>query len=396
MSNKKILYLTHDGLTDPLGESQILPYLTGLADRGFSITIISCEKKEAYRKGSFRVQDQCSRCKIRWIPLKYFTFPPVLAAAYNAYQIRSQTLKEFKRHRFQIVHCRSYLPAMVGLFLKSRFGVKFFFDMRGFWADERKESGLWPSYNPVFLLLYWYFKKIEKKLIKHSDHIVTLTFEAQKEIETWRISSSPVTVIPTCVDISLFDPDNISLADQIQLRNRLGISSSTYVLTYLGSWGTWYLIDEMLHFFQLLRKRVPESLFLVISNNPKEVVQLDGMIIVKATRLEVPIFLSLANASVFFIQPSFSKKGSAATKMAELLAMRIPIVTNAGWGDTNRLVFDHKGGFLVNDFSDASMNVAISQLLEAKHEESLRQIATAYFDLRKGIDEYNRIYSSLI
>ena len=40
----KILYLTYDGLTDPLGQSQVLPYLIELSKNN-EIHIISCEKK---------------------------------------------------------------------------------------------------------------------------------------------------------------------------------------------------------------------------------------------------------------------------------------------------------------------------------------------------------------
>ena len=40
----KILYLTYDGLTDPLGQSQILPYLIKLSLDN-EIHIISAEKK---------------------------------------------------------------------------------------------------------------------------------------------------------------------------------------------------------------------------------------------------------------------------------------------------------------------------------------------------------------
>ena len=42
----KVLYITYDGLTDPLGASQVLPYLSGMADAGIKFTVISFEKKE--------------------------------------------------------------------------------------------------------------------------------------------------------------------------------------------------------------------------------------------------------------------------------------------------------------------------------------------------------------
>ena len=45
----KILYLSYDGMTDPLGQSQVLPYLTNL-DNDREIHIISCEKASAFKK----------------------------------------------------------------------------------------------------------------------------------------------------------------------------------------------------------------------------------------------------------------------------------------------------------------------------------------------------------
>ena len=42
--SKNILYLSYDGMTDPLGQSQVLPYLIGLTKEGFTFHIISFEK----------------------------------------------------------------------------------------------------------------------------------------------------------------------------------------------------------------------------------------------------------------------------------------------------------------------------------------------------------------
>ena len=35
-------------MTDSLGQSQVIPYLIGLSKKGFSFTLISCEKEENY------------------------------------------------------------------------------------------------------------------------------------------------------------------------------------------------------------------------------------------------------------------------------------------------------------------------------------------------------------
>ena len=50
MPRPKVLYISYDGLTDPLGQSQILPYVTELSRQGFSFVLLSCEKIDAYNK----------------------------------------------------------------------------------------------------------------------------------------------------------------------------------------------------------------------------------------------------------------------------------------------------------------------------------------------------------
>jgi len=46
----QVLYISWDGLTDPLGNSQILPYLTKLSGKKFEIHVVSLEKKLVYNK----------------------------------------------------------------------------------------------------------------------------------------------------------------------------------------------------------------------------------------------------------------------------------------------------------------------------------------------------------
>ena len=52
----KVLYLSYDGLTDPLGQSQVLPYIIGLGAKGFEFIIISFEKAQNYQKEKERIE----------------------------------------------------------------------------------------------------------------------------------------------------------------------------------------------------------------------------------------------------------------------------------------------------------------------------------------------------
>ena len=150
---KKILYITYDGLTDPLGQSQILPYLEGLSLNGYQFTILSFEKKNRFKEGKDFIEKRCADSGISWVPLIFTVNPPLLSKFYDAFRMRNKAVALHKQKGFDLVHCRSYIAADVGLYLKQKFGVKFFFDMRGFWADEKKDGGSWNMDHPVFKIL---------------------------------------------------------------------------------------------------------------------------------------------------------------------------------------------------------------------------------------------------
>ena len=44
------LYITYDGLLDPLGSSQVLPYIESLSDQGYKFILFSFEKTDRSQK----------------------------------------------------------------------------------------------------------------------------------------------------------------------------------------------------------------------------------------------------------------------------------------------------------------------------------------------------------
>jgi len=152
-----ILYITYDGLTDPLGQSQVLPYVMGLANKGFSMIILSYEKKDNYGKFKEEISKKLADNNIQWKPMKYHARFSVLSTAFDLLNGIFAVRKMIGAQHVKIVHCRSYVSAFLGLMLKKRYGVKFIFDMRGFWVDERRDAGMLQS-----KFLYSRLKKFEK------------------------------------------------------------------------------------------------------------------------------------------------------------------------------------------------------------------------------------------
>ena len=80
---KTVLYISYDGMTDPLGQSQVIPYLTGLAKRGHHITILSCEKRHPFALLHERCERRFADCGIEWHHVPYSKRPPVLSTYFD-------------------------------------------------------------------------------------------------------------------------------------------------------------------------------------------------------------------------------------------------------------------------------------------------------------------------
>ena len=128
----KILYLSYDGMTDTLGQSQVLPYLIGLSKLGHNITIVSAEKKDNFMKRQLLINQIVDESNIKWKPIFYTKNPPVISTILDVFKIKNISKELHVKENFDIVHCRSYITSLVGLHLKRNYKLKFLFDMRGF------------------------------------------------------------------------------------------------------------------------------------------------------------------------------------------------------------------------------------------------------------------------
>lgn len=403
---KNILYISYDGMTDPLGQSQVLPYICGLSQKGYRYTLISCEKPERYEANRAIIEKICTENHIDWQPMLYHKNPPVLSTIWDVISLQRKAFKLHIQKKFDLTHCRGYISSLIGLSLKRKHSVPFLFDMRGFWADEKKDAGAWPLSNPLYKMVYEFFKLKEVDFIKESDAIVSLTNAGKNEMLRWDldINSDKIRVIPCCVDTEHFSAKRITAQEIETLRKNLKIQSSETILSYLGSIGTWYMLEEMLDFFLIWLQFHPNSKLLFITHDEHERINKaasernisDKIIIRPGQRQEVPALLALSQASLFFIRPTYSKMSSSPTKQGEIMAMGIPIICNTGVGDTDTIVKKYNSGALVSEFNEAGYRQAILDFDNKNFEpENLREGSIDYFDLKKGVESYFNIISNI-
>lgn len=390
-----VLYLSYDGMLEPLGQSQVIAYLERLAP-DYAIYLVSFEKP-ADRKRADKlaaIQGRLDRAGINWHPLTYHKAPTLPATLFDIAQGTAVSLWLVLRHRIRLIHARSYIPGLIGWMVKLLTGARLLFDIRGFWADERTEGGIWPKGGRTYRMA----KRIEKSLMLAADHIVTLTHASKKVIAAFpyfRGNPPSITVIPTCADLERFRPDPAA-------------QRSGFTLGYVGSIGTWYLFDEVIECFKLLRQRRAAARLLVVNRNEQDLVRrtaaaagipADCVEIVAADHDEVPHYIRRMDAGTAIIRPVYSKIASAPTKLAEYLGCGVPCLGNTGVGDME-LILEREGcGVALSAFTAAERSGAVDRLLAMADDPTIasrcRAAALTHFSNADGAERYRAIYRSL-
>lgn len=236
-----------------------------------------------------------------------------------------------------------------------------------------------------------------------------LTEAGKREVLTWQHISRkplPISVIPCCADLDLFDYGRIPPETSADLRNTLRIPVEAFVLGYLGSLGTWYMLDEMVEFYKALSAVMPDCIFLVVTNDlparmedllKKHQVPAENVRLVSTNREEVPLYLSIFNAGLFFIRPTYSKIASSPVKHGEMMGMGIPLICNKGIGDVDSIV-ELGTGKVIPVFSDEEYAAAAAsvQQLEKIPKAYIRDKARQYYSLLSGVEKYADIYRGIL
>jgi len=390
-----VLYISYDGMLEPLGQSQVLAYLERLAE-GRRIDLISFEKKADWADKAARaaVRARCNAAGIHWHPMRYHKRLSAAATGWDITAGSARAMAIAIRHKPAIIHVRSYVAGLMGLAVKRATKAKLLFDMRGFWADERIDGNIWPRDGR----LYRAAKSAERRLLRASDHIVTLTEASVDELQQFEVIrewNTPISVIPTCADLDRFVPPN---------EPREG----PFTLGYVGSIDHWYRLDDMLRCFVELRRRRPDARLLMVTRGSHERVleraralggERDAIEVVAATPSDVPPLVQRMSAGMALYEASYSRIACAPTKLGEYLGCGIPCLGSAGVGDMQAILDGNNVGITLHGSDEPSIEAAATELVDLAEAPDTaarcRQVALDHFSLEKGVRDYVAVYAAL-
>lgn len=408
LKGRRVLYISYNGMLDPLGQSQVLPYLRELTKRGVEFTLLSFEReplaKNAEKFKQLKASLRADGIDWNWLP--YHQKPSLPATTYDVVQGTRYARRLMRSRRIELVHARSHVAALIALRLKRRYGVKMIFDVRGLLADEYVDANHWRRESLVYRLT----KSTERRLFRAADAIVTLTERIWPIISQWdglRGRNVLQEVVPCCADLDLFKFD-LSAREtrrrELKLQDRL-------VLVYSGSIDGWYLTEPMADFFLALRQERPDAHFLWLAPRGHERIRSlmsarglteSDYTVLSVSTADVPSYLSASDIGLAFIKSCLSKMASSPTKYAEYLGCGLPLVINEGIGDSDMLVTQERVGVLVREFVEPAYRAAARAITtfvsdsDATRQHS-RAVAKALFDLeRVGTERYARLYAHLL
>lgn len=400
---RRVLFISYNGMLEPLGQTQVLPYLRELAKRGVKFTLLSFERDKAFttegRRACEELRRELAEQGIEWHWLRYHQRPSLPATAYDVWAGIRYASGLVRRNEIEMVHARSHIPATIALALKRKFGLKMIFDVRGLMAEEYVDARHWPKGG----LRYRITKAVERRIFAATDAVVTLTERIWPIIKEWDgLKGREVhhTVVPCCVDLSLFKYNNDQRA---QMRSKLNLREQL-TLVYSGSLDGWYLTEEMADFFaSVVRKQNDAHLLWLTMGSRERVRQLmstrgiseDNFSVHSVAPKEMPAYLSAGDVGIGFIKRCFSKLASSPTKNAEYLACGLPIVINSGIGDSDALP-----AILIDDFNDRDFDAAWTAIKAAVNDPNVRtksrEVAEQAFDLKTvGAERYAQLYKSV-
>jgi glycosyltransferase involved in cell wall biosynthesis len=384
----KLLYVSWDGPTDTYLETLFFPIFSKLRDHGVSTHVLqfSWNLSELHRRQSRLAHELGVGFEVHAVPRRPLRAATALALGAGAVRLALVA----RQLQPDVVMPRAYLPGAMTLLGRAGLaGARLVWDADGLTPDERVDFAGWSRTGST----YRAFMAVERRLLHTSDGLVTRTAAARQVLlDRSGGHSAPIAVVANGKDPHAFRPG--TQLERQQVRGALGLTADAPLLIYVGSIGPQYRAREMARCFALIRRRVPNAHFLVLTGAEQAIAAaLDAEGVPKShatirsvAPAEVSAMMRAADAGFSFRTPTESMRGVCPIKVAEYLLSGVPVLGNAGVGDLDAQFANSGAGVFARDFSDA----ALADLANGFVDHLLANSEAARANARKlGVTEFS-------
>ena len=389
----KALYFSYDGLLDPLGQSQIVPYVSAISAAGHSLTVISYEKVERTREQIKLMEIKLQKIGVNWVRLEFRSgkFWAIKRFISGVLLIR----KLCNRIQPDFMHLRGFVPAVI--FQLSRSTVPSLYDFRGFALGEWVDMGKITQSS----LLYRVLNQLDRKAVKSASGLVVLEESAKQLLkETYDVPNVPLKVIRTCTDVKRYTKrKNINNKENNALR-----------FVFLGGARFPYRPDLAL---MLIEKLIEDG----VDCNIDFINQGDRVFIEKASGLtsiskekiqildcehsEIPDILASYDCGIVMVETSRWRRVCSPTKMGEYLASGLPVISLEGIDAIDELserttcVATVSSKELQGHFQEGRAQQILSFIKSIGVTQKCQTLANDEFNLEMAGNLYVELYSEM-
>ena len=393
--SKYCFYISYDGLLDPLGNSQILPYLEGLSDSGFKLIVLSFEKIDRNKKLIDELNKKLKSKDINWIylPFKKQFFGYFRRILKCCYVLK----KNLTTKNIILFHTRGILTAIV--YLICRFKCPLIYDIRAFAGEyiDCKRVGS----NSIFSYALLFF---EKFLINLSSGIVVLDESGLLFLKkNYKRIKAEIMVIPTCTNIKKFP-----ISNKVSKKETL----DCYKFVFLGGARFPYRPDLAIIFIKKLLENNINCKIDFINERDQEYIKklcndfnlpTKNYNIFSLPQNEVSTQLINYHSGLIFNSSGIWRKMSSPTKLGEYLAAGLHITSLSGIEVINRLSKKQSTSFDILDetnfkesLSQKKIDEIIKKISDPFVSNNARKLAKDYFDISIAKKQYNELYNRLL
>jgi|688.fasta_scaffold75385_4 hypothetical protein len=396
MQARPCLYVSYDGLLDPLGQSQILPYINGLAAGGYSFIVLSFEKAERTEVQLADLRRELQAAGVQWItlPFKQGRLEYLKRIIQGAWRLRILA----RRQPLSLVHSRTILPASMVILA----GIKapLIYDIRAF-AGEWIDAGRLKRGSVQARLFSW----LEDHLISTAAGLVVLDQSGADYLRTAYPSLKvPVKVIPTCTSLDVF-ADQDSLAATLQPRG-------PYRFVFLGGARFPYRPDLA---FLLLKQLLSEGIDCTIdfiNERDQDVIsaaqqQLDFPAercqVFSLDQSDVSAALRSYHSGFVFNTAGHWRSMSSPTKLGEYLGAGLHVIGLSGIHALHRLAAEDpmavdviRESALRAGLSPDRLRTILSHIQMADRGARARKLARRHYDMALAHQKYRDLYAQVL
>ncbi len=411
----RILYLNYTSiLTQGILLSQVVIPLKKLASEGYRITLVSGERAEDLRKRRQReaLHKDLEKAGVELVFFKK-TLPPYLrietgkigpsplrALCFFYDQVRFFFLTGWLllTRRCRILHTRSYVPAIIGLFYRAVFGIRLIFDPRGILPEELRLARGWSRRDPRYRLWKW----IERILLKRADAVFALSKPFREHLRRI-VPRDDIRITPCCIEASRFtyDPQRRSTT-----RAKLGFGKRFILVYSIGCFVPYQVLEKALEVFHYLREERPDAQLLILTPEPQAMrryateysLDLTGVTITRVPFSRIPDYVSACDAGLLVRHPSIVSRVASPVKFAEYLGCGLPVLAFCGIGDTEEIIHRYSVGECVDPKDTQGIRKGIRRLLSRIEgygdalRAQCRDVAVKYLSWDSYLPLYRAVY----